>query len=992
MQRLLRFVCAAVVFALFGASFPAGPVRAQAPAPVEPILRLDPGMHTASIRRLAVTADGRVLATGSEDKTVRLWSLPEDRLIRTLRPPIGAGSNGKVYAVAIDPAGRWVATGGWDVGYLSGATGASFVTVFDASTGALLRRLGPLPRPVIALRASPDGRRLVAGLGGLNGIRVWDTDTWAEVFADPAYEGDVYGVDFARDGRLATTSLDGHVRLYGADGRRRAWVKAPGGAWPYGVAFSPDGSRVAVGYAGRPRVSIHDAATLAPLFEANMSGIANGDLLTVAWLDGGARLAAAGQFQERDQRPILIWADGGRGARSAWPGPGDTVTDLLALPGGGVAFGAGGPAFGTVIGGARRLFTSSRQADMREKRGQQFQVSADGRRVRFSLDRLGVTPVLLDVAAASVMPSAVVSAGLQPADTTSLAVAGWENTMAPKLAGKPLALDPQETARSFAVLPGRAGIILGADWLLRRFARDGTQVWQQPVPDAAWGVNITRDGRLVVVACGDGTIRWHRASDGKELLAAFIHVDRSSGKAEAKGVVLWTPKGYYHASAGAEDIIGWHVNNGPDKAADYFPASRFRERFNRPDIVTRILDDLDEDTAINAANAEANRRTRFDDLRAALPPIVEVLAPSDGDRFSDPLLTISFSVRSPSGQPVTAVDVLIDGRPVETARGLDRATFNVSAAGLQSLTIPVPKRDFDLALIARTARSTGEASRRRLVYASATQQTAPVTTAPQSPSPSEALKPKLYALLVGVSDYAKADLKLAYAAKDATDMAVALTRQNGGLYRDVEIRTLTDAQATSDGIRDGFGWLEKEVTARDVAVVFLAGHGVTDLQQRFWYLPVNADPGNLRSTSIPTSDFEDVLRALPGKVLMFIDACHAGRGIERTRLVTRGGNAGADITMLVNELTSTENGVVMFASSTGRELSMEHPDWQNGAFTKAVVEGLAGKADYNKDGAISIKELDLYISERVKELTEKRQHPVARKPDTIPDYPIAVVR
>ena len=70
-----------------------------------------------------------------------------------------------------------------------------------------------------------------------------------------------------------------------------------------------------------------------------------------------------------------------------------------------------------------------------------------------------------------------------------------------------------------------------------------------------------------------------------------------------------------------------------------------------------------------------------------------------------------------------------------------------------------------------------------------------------------------------------------------------------------------------------------------------------------------------------------------------------------------------------------------------------HDDrWENGAFTKALIEGLKGKADYSGDGAISIGELDLWISERVKQLTEKKQHPVARRPETIPDFPIALAR
>ena len=177
-----------------------------------------------------------------------------------------------------------------------------------------------------------------------------------------------------------------------------------------------------------------------------------------------------------------------------------------------------------------------------------------------------------------------------------------------------------------------------------------------------------------------------------------------------------------------------------------------------------------------------------------------------------------------------------------------------------------------------------------------------------------------------------------------------------------------------------------------MAVVFLAGHGVTDPQQRFWFLPVGADLENLRSTAISKSDFEDTLRVLPSKVLMFIDACYAGRGIQNDRAALPVGDGAADVTRFINELTSTENGVVMFASSTGRQLSRESPEWQNGAFTKAVVEGLGGKADTNGDGAISITELDSYIASRVKDLTKGTQHPVTRKPGTIPDYPIALLR
>lgn len=112
-----------------------------------------------------------------------------------------------------------------------------------------------------------------------------------------------------------------------------------------------------------------------------------------------------------------------------------------------------------------------------------------------------------------------------------------------------------------------------------------------------------------------------------------------------------------------------------------------------------------------------------------------------------------------------------------------------------------------------------------------------------------------------------------------------------------------------------------------------------------------------------------------------------GRGL------TAGARRGvADINAVVNELPSAENGAVVFASSTGKQYSLEDQAWGNGAFTKALVEGLGGQADYTGKGTISINMLDLYLSERVNQLTGGKQTPTTTKPNTVPDFPIALRR
>src|SRR5215470_15199537 len=89
----------------------------------------------------------------------------------------------------------------------------------------------------------------------------------------------------------------------------------------------------------------------------------------------------------------------------------------------------------------------------------------------------------------------------------------------------------------------------------------------------------------------DGTIRWRRTDNGQELLALFVHPD-------GKRWILWTPEGYFDASIGADELIGWHVNHGFDRAPDFYPMSQFRDRFYRADVIAKVLDTLDVDEAV----------------------------------------------------------------------------------------------------------------------------------------------------------------------------------------------------------------------------------------------------------------------------------------------------------------------------------------------------------------------------------------------------------
>ena len=122
---------------------------------------------------------------------------------------------------------------------------------------------------------------------------------------------------------------------------------------------------------------------------------------------------------------------------------------------------------------------------------------------------------------------------------------------------------------------------------------------------------------------------------------------------------------------------------------------------------------------------------------------------------------------------------------------------------------------------------------------------------------------------------------MSYAAKDARDFARTLQAQKGGLYRDVNVKVL--ANASKGDILDGLEWLERETTSKDVAMAFLAGHGVNDRSGNYHFLPQDADTERLKRTALAYHSVRDTIANLPGKALLFVDSCHSGNIIGARR-------------------------------------------------------------------------------------------------------------
>lgn len=430
-----------------------------------------------------------------------------------------------------------------------------------------------------------------------------------------------------------------------------------------------------------------------------------------------------------------------------------------------------------------------------------------------------------------------------------------------------------------------------------------------------------------------------------------------------------TEEGYFAASSGGTDKVFWRVGSR------MLPLATLRDKFENPALLADSLKAIFEKRTV--------RRT--EDVKPIVSPElfnvpyeVRILTPS-GAQTKEEKFTVKVEVKALTPDAPEPVFVwsnngrmdrgfkVVPSKP-EPRVHLAEREFALSD-GRNELEVALRYKDAVILKQSITVTRSAPAKKATGGVASGTQ---------------------LWFFGVGVKSYEKPDQNLDYADRDVLEFAKMLQSQQGTLYGQVNVKTLINEQATVRDIKVEMNRFLKQASSQDLVIILLAGHGVQGNDQELYFV---AHDSNMDEpfTGLELQDFADFLERRPPtqKAVFLMDCCHAG-SFGQTKSKKRGNGLTSDEAVrLIEEGTGT----IVFASSTGRESSLEDAKWRggHGAFTAALLEGLEGRADGSageSDGYVSVMELASFVSRQVPQMTGNAQHPIMPRSENVRDFPL----
>ncbi|MCB9188011.1 MAG: caspase family protein [Flavobacteriales bacterium] len=497
-----------------------------------------------------------------------------------------------------------------------------------------------------------------------------------------------------------------------------------------------------------------------------------------------------------------------------------------------------------------------------------------------------------------------------------------------------------------------------------------------PIPcNLVTDVQVNKFG-YVGVSSKDGSLTIFDPETGKE---RFVMVG------ENENAIFKTPDQYYKITKEGQDLVTFKVGS------EAYPFEQFDAKFNRPDIVLKAMNSEDHELLELYKMAHQKRLKKLglneNDLgNISTLPIVTI-----NDLETLPLTTekrqVTFHITADAKNgSLGRLKVWNNDVPIYGIQGKE-----ISGTSLNE-TISVQLTSGKNKIQVAVSGKNGLESLKETIEVYCTDEA----------------KPNLYLVTIGTSQYKDSRYNLNYAAKDAKDLA-KIFETNKGIYGQVFTKTITDKESTIENIKNLKEFFDN-AKIDDVVMVFVAGHGLLDVNYDYYYGTHNVNFNKPSEHGLAYNLLEALLDNIaPLKRILIMDTCHSGEVEEEEILVSNDevdenedvmfrsvgpalSTIEASPSKMMKELFTDlrrGTGATVLSSAGGAEFAMESSEWKNGLFTYSLLFGLRnGSADLNEDGQIMLSELQIYVSDMVTKLSHGKQTPTARIQNQELDYPI----
>jgi hypothetical protein len=344
--------------------------------------------------------------------------------------------------------------------------------------------------------------------------------------------------------------------------------------------------------------------------------------------------------------------------------------------------------------------------------------------------------------------------------------------------------------------------------------------------------------------------------------------------------------------------------------------------------------------------------------RASSAPAPVALAPRQAESPRS-TLELTLSTSEPNAEGVVTINI---------ATNSDTASLKVNgdevggrADGRYSVTrfAQIGSNSFEVVATDRF----GNSRKQTVVVNRKEMQAAAQRTRPLNPTMIEVSKPRdAVAIIIGVekyksvpdADFANRDARVFY---DYANRALGIKPEN--------ISLLVDDKANYVAILRAFRtWLPTRVNKKTTDVyVFYSGHGLpSEDGDSLYFLPHEVERDLLDRTAINQREvIETIQRASPKSVTMFIDSCYSGQSRTGTSLLA----SARPISIAPKASTDFPSNFMVISASAPDQISSSSPELKHGIFSYYLMLGMEGEADVNKDGQITVGEMQTYLSQQV---------------------------